>query len=40
MEACGLLDMVELRDTFLRNLNGFAFTFPGGEAAGTLTNGR
>lgn len=27
-EACGLLEMTELRDTFIKQLNSFAFTIP------------
>jgi hypothetical protein len=33
-EACGRLEMTELRDTFIRQLNSFVFTIPedGAEA--------
>ena len=27
-EACGRLQMIELRDTFIRQLNSFVFTIP------------
>lgn len=33
VEACGLLEMTELRDSMIRNLNGFAFSIPDQEPA-------